>query len=648
MQSKVLRGATASLFIAALAACGGGGGSATPPGTPTSTTLTVTGTAATGLAIPGATVTGKCKVGTGTATTLADGSYALMITDGQLPCVLQITNPVDGIKLHTVVTGTGSTATANITPLTEMVTARVLGSEPNVYFAAFDAAVAVQKITSTTVKAAQTDVGTVLTGSVDTSALADFISTPLKAATQSNLTGGDAQDKLLDALRVKINTAQLTQVIAALAHNPNTAGIKQVVVSFAAVPPKANAGVNQSVVVGATVNLDGSASTADSGQSLTYVWSLITPINSNAKLSNPSSAKPTFLADKIGTYIASLVVSDGNAYSAEGYFAIITATVGNAPPVANAQNAVIGKSITFDGSASTDANGDTLTYSWTLTTKPTGSLAILSDSTSAKPIFTADVGGNYVASLVVNDGKVNSTPITTTASVITPLPIGAGTFAYGGSYANAVPSRINRLDESTGLLYPQPIGCSLGEAADLTPDGIVVSVGWYLNQVDVLTGVCKQLFKFPDFMSGIAVAPDGTIVTTAMLIETKTSFGVTTYARSLYRFSPNGELLGKVAVILDNYESFNGALDFAPDGKLYYVTYEGRVYEINPITGVRVFKALLDPAVGVINDIDIDSNGTLRTISGAVLKLYSTVTWKLISSRLLEQDYFTISPVIHR
>ena len=117
MRFNVLRGVTASLFVAVLTACGGGGGSATSPGTPT---ITVTGTAATGLAIAGATVTGKCKVGTGTATTLANGSFTLTVTDGQLPCVLQITNPTDGTKLHTLVSGTGSTAVANITPLTEM------------------------------------------------------------------------------------------------------------------------------------------------------------------------------------------------------------------------------------------------------------------------------------------------------------------------------------------------------------------------------------------------------------------------------------------------------------------------------------------------------------------------------------------------
>ena len=634
-----------TLSVAFLAACGGGGGSSPTAATPVATTdLKVTGTAATGKAIAGATVTAKCQIGTGTATTIADGTFSLVIAGGKLPCVLQITNPADGSKLHTLVTGSGTAAIANITPLTEMVAARALRNEPVVFFAAFDASVAASTITTTTVKAAQTDVGAILTGTVDTSALADFIATPLKAATQDNLTGGDAQDRMLDALRVKISGAQLTQVVTALAHTSSTAAIKQVVADLAAVPPTANAGVNQNVVVGTAVVLDGSVSTADLNRPLTYAWSLITPINSNATLFNPSSAKPTFIADKVGMYIASLVVGDGKAFSTERS-AIITAVVGNAAPIANAQNIVTGKIVTLDGTGSTDANGDTLTYAWSLVSKPVGSLVTLSNSTSERATFTADLGGVYVASLVVNDGKVNSSSVTTAVSVVAPLPIGSGTFAYGGSRAVGVPSRFYKLDETSGLLNPQAIGCSVGEAADLTPDGIVVSADFEVKQVDILTGVCKTLFRLPAFMGGVAVAKDGTIVTTGFLVESTTSFNVTTYTRALYRFSPTGEQLGKVAVVLENYENFNGAINFAPDGTLYYVS-GGRVYEINPVTGARTFKAVL--AGGIGGDIDIDGNGTLRIVSGGFLKLYSTVTWALISSRLLEQDYFAISPVIHR
>jgi hypothetical protein len=83
----------------------------------------------------------------------------------------------------------------------------------------------------------------------------------------------------------------------------------------------------------------------------------------------------------------------------------------NVAPLANAgtvQNVYEGTIVTLDGSGSSDANGDLLTYSWAITSKPLGSSATLSSATTVKPTFTADVAGAYVFNLVVNDGKVNS------------------------------------------------------------------------------------------------------------------------------------------------------------------------------------------------------------------------------------------------
>ena len=82
------------------------------------------------------------------------------------------------------------------------------------------------------------------------------------------------------------------------------------------------------------------------------------------------------------------------------------------------QNVVTGSAVTLDGSTSSDANGDPLTYAWTLTSKPAGSTAALVGATSARPTFTADTAGTYVASLVVNDGKVGSTSATVVVTVL--------------------------------------------------------------------------------------------------------------------------------------------------------------------------------------------------------------------------------------
>ena len=89
----------------------------------------------------------------------------------------------------------------------------------------------------------------------------------------------------------------------------------------------------------------------------------------------------------------------------------------NRAPVANAganQDVFVGDLVTLAGGLSSDPDGNALTYAWSVTTRPTGSGATLSSLTVVGPTFTADKVGTYIASLIVNDGTVDSVASTVT------------------------------------------------------------------------------------------------------------------------------------------------------------------------------------------------------------------------------------------
>ena len=78
-------------------------------------------------------------------------------------------------------------------------------------------------------------------------------------------------------------------------------------------PPTADAGADQSLRAGDTVNLDGSGSSDDNTapEALAYSWSFsLKPGGSMATLSGADTATPSFVADLAGSYVVELVVTD--------------------------------------------------------------------------------------------------------------------------------------------------------------------------------------------------------------------------------------------------------------------------------------------------------------------------------------------------
>ncbi len=181
--------------------------------------------------------------------------------------------------------------------------------------------------------------------------------------------------------------------------------------------PVADAGEDQVVGTASKVKLDGRGSYDVDKDRLKYSWSIISkPEGSAPTISKKPAKKPKFTADADGSYVIQLIVYDGTIDSDPD---TVTVRVGaeNTAPVADAgadQNIHSGSTVTLNGSESSDPDGDNFTYNWSFEYKPEGSNASFSNATLINPKFIADVDGDYIIQLIVNDARIESAPDTVT------------------------------------------------------------------------------------------------------------------------------------------------------------------------------------------------------------------------------------------
>ncbi len=214
--------------------------------------------------------------------------------------------------------------------------------------------------------------------------------------------------------------------VAELVVNDGTlnSAVDSITVSTVNSAPVANAGPDQSARVGDVVVLDGRASSDIDGDALRYAWRLVSaPVGSTAALDNATLVQPRLTLDKAGSYVFELVVNDGSAASRAA--TVHVSTINSAPvarPGAN-RSVALGAQVVLDGSASTDVDGDPLSFAWSILSRPAGSSAALSSATVVNPNFVADKPGNYVVQLIVNDGLVNSPAATVTIGTDNAAPV---------------------------------------------------------------------------------------------------------------------------------------------------------------------------------------------------------------------------------
>ncbi len=154
-------------------------------------------------------------------------------------------------------------------------------------------------------------------------------------------------------------------------------------------PPVANAGPDQQVSEGTTVDLDGSNSLDTDGNIISYMWEQIE--GNEVHLDFADSAQASFFAPYVApddeTYVFQLTIIDnGELISTD---TCIINIGNNIPPIANAgedQTVIEGKTVTLNGSNSVTMDGSTVLYKWQ---QISGAPVTLSNTIVARPTFVA-------------------------------------------------------------------------------------------------------------------------------------------------------------------------------------------------------------------------------------------------------------------
>lgn len=173
--------------------------------------------------------------------------------------------------------------------------------------------------------------------------------------------------------------------------------------------PNADAGADQTGLVGAVIELDASGSSDPDGDTLAYLWIMqSSPGGWTGEVINDTRVDAQFFANQPGTYVVELQVDDGEFAASDTVTVVVEQP--NEVPVANAgadQYVDEGDLVQLVGTGSYDPDSDPLDYYWTIIDGPVGSGAILSSPTSPLPTFTAAVAGVYSVELVVTDTNGN-------------------------------------------------------------------------------------------------------------------------------------------------------------------------------------------------------------------------------------------------
>ena len=398
---------------------------------------------------------------------------------------------------------------------------------------------------------------------------------------------------------------------------------------------------NISVAAGYTVSINSNWGYDPAGTGLSYAWTLQAPAGSGAWLSSSTDTTTQVQPDVLGNYVVKLVLTNGNGATTtyttnisvknrRPLAYITSATSPTALPTGPAIHLPTNSQVTLRGTNSTDGDGDALTYSWTLSTKPAGSAAVVASPSDSTTQMTVDTAGTYQVLLRVTDASGAYSEQTMKIEVGNYAPVavidrGQVTVLLG---ASATPSAALSFDEDRDVLTyawaidARPAGSTATIAAptaaalSFTPD----VAGSYVASVTVSDGVSSNV-------SYVNIKALGAMTSTVSLpfapLEARYSKGIdrlvftSTNPNALKIVDPftgliKTTLLPKSAI----------ALNLSPDGKLAGVLQDGVVSLVDLESAALIHSSL---TAGSQSEVFV-TNAGMAYLSGSTTGSYAGVT----------------------
>jgi PKD repeat protein len=349
-------------------------------------------------------------------------------------------------------------------------------------------------------------------------------------------------------------------------------------------PPIAAFNANpSSTTVGSQVAFNGSASSDVDGTIVSYAWQYGDGITGFGVTVQHAYAA-------VGTYTVRLTVTDDDGATDMTTQQVVIASQPNQPPTAafnaNPSSTIVGSSVAFNGSASSDPDGSIVSYAWQYGDGTTGFGVTVQHAYAAV--------GTYTVRLTVTDDD-GATGTTTQQVVIAAQPNQPPTAAF-----NASPS---------STTVGSPVTFNGSTSSD--PDGSIVSYTWNFGDGMPGSGVTAQH----------AYAAVGTYTVRLTVTDNNGATGTTTQQvvistqpnqppTAAFNANPSATTVGSAIL-------FNGSASSDPDG--WIVSYAWQYGDVATGSGATVQHAYATAGTYTVRLTVTDNDGATGTTTRQVV-----------------------------